>query len=112
MWKEAGPAFLAGGASTAWTLSWKEQLLGLIFHKITPQCYKQMLLALHNQHTSKSFHSRLPKELILVILPANPEEQKSPLVQRHKVWRKNFPAQLLLPVTPVSEGNLAHSDRN
>lgn len=44
MWKEAGPAFLAGGASTAWTLSWKEQLLGFIFHKITPQCYKQMLL--------------------------------------------------------------------
>lgn len=36
------------------TLSWKEQFLGFIFHKIRSQCYKQVLLTLHDQHISNS----------------------------------------------------------
>lgn len=66
----------------------KEQFLGFIFHKIRPPCYNQVLLTLYNQHIPQSYHSRFPKELILVIPPANPEEQEIAPCPRNKTWGK------------------------
>lgn len=94
------------------TLSWEKTIPGFHF----PQNQTSVLQAGASYSLQPTLLQVLPlkalKEPILVIPQPIQWSTWTPLVQGHKVWKKSFPGQLPVPVTPMSEGNLAHSDRN